>query len=215
METIKIALLACFLLIHSLTASTGSTEDLIPPTRTLETDKAENQAKGKITVVSEPPGLKVLLDGSGIGRTPIWLKQIKPGPHKLRIENSETEFVAMPETILRISLFDDSFIIEEVQSEKETGPETEPTDEGEKVAPETARCKFGYYESPPGFSHCYYGGWGVHICSTDTGLRECNVEGGKAYSCEQLENDLRARDCCRNAYGGFSKSFALKYCDVK
>ncbi len=214
MEKNKILLLACFLMTFSTTASIGYSEDLIPPTRTLQTDETERQAKGKITVASEPPGLPVFLDGIEIGRTPVWSKPIEPGSHKLRIADSETDIFATPETLLRVSLFEGSFIVEEVDSEKETDAERKPLPHERRPPPETVRCKYGHFESPPGSYKCYYGGWGTHVCTTNTGLKECKVSGGKAYSCEQLKNELQARDCCRNNYGGFSKSFTLEACDI-
>ena len=57
-------------------------EELIAPTRTLE---GRVQFPGRLSVVSEPPELEVFLDGSSIGKTPIWLKEVKVGSHALRI----------------------------------------------------------------------------------------------------------------------------------
>ena len=54
----------------------------------------------------------------------------------------------------------------------------------------------------------------MHVCETEVGLRDCKVRGDKAYSCEQLSTDLRARDCCQEKYGGFSKSFILGDCGI-
>ena len=71
-----IAFFACCLLLYSLTASTGSADELIPPSQTLKSPKVDY---GKLTVVSEPPGLKVYLDGSELGQTPIWLMEVQAG----------------------------------------------------------------------------------------------------------------------------------------
>jgi len=189
----------------------GFAEELIPPSRTLQNAK---EAYGKLTVASEPPGLEVFLDGSKIGQTPIWLKQVKPGPHKLRVKQAETDIFVKPDKTLQISLFKGSFVIKEVELEKEPGPKKELPAKEREMVPDTSQCKYGYYEDPPGTYHCYYGGSGIHVCETNTGLRECKVRGDKAYSCEQLITDLRAKDCCREEYGGFSKSFILGDCGM-
>ena len=206
-----IALFTRCLLLLLLAASISFGGELIPPSRTLQGAKEPN---GKLTVVSEPPGLRVFLDGSKIGKTPIWLKQVKPGPHKLRVKQSETDIYVKPGKILQISLFKDSFVIKEAELEKEPGPEKELPAKGKEMVPDTSQCKYGYYEDPPGTYHCYYGGWGIHVCETDTGLRECKVSGDKAYTCVQLSADLRAKDCCQEKYGGFSKSFILGDCGM-
>jgi hypothetical protein len=102
----------------------------------------------------------------------------------------------------------------EVELGKEPGPGIELPAEGKKVVSDKSKCKYGYYEDPPGTFHCYYGGWGMHVCETDVGLRDCRVSGDKAYACEQLRTDLRAKDCCQEKYGGFSKSFILGDCGM-
>jgi len=206
-----IALFAYCLLLYSLTASTSLAEELIPPSRTLQDAK---EAYGKLTVVSEPSGLEVFLDGSRIGQTPIWLKQVKQGPHKLRVKQLETDIFVKPGKILQISLFKGSFVIKEVELEKEPSPEKKLPAKGKQMVPDRSQCKYGYYEDPPGIYHCYYGGWGIHVCETDTGLLKCKVRGDKAYTCEQLSTDLRARDCCQKNYGGFSNSFILGDCGI-
>jgi hypothetical protein len=201
----------CLLLLLSATPiSLG--EELIPPSRTLQDVK---EAYGKLTVASEPSGLEVFLDGSKIGLTPVWLKQVKPGPHKLRVRQAETDIFVKSGKILQISLFKGSFVMTEVELGKESGPGKELPAKGKKVIPDKSQCKYGYYEDPPGTFHCYYGGWGMHVCETDTGLLECKVRGDKAYTCEQLSTDLRAKDCCPEEYGGFSKSFILGACGMQ
>ena len=86
---------------------TFAAEELIPPTRTLE---GRVELPGTLTVVSEPPDLEVSLDGSSIGRTPIWLKELKPGPHTVRIGQEKTEVHVQPGKKMALSFFKDSFI---------------------------------------------------------------------------------------------------------
>jgi hypothetical protein len=209
-----IALFAYCLLLYSLTASTSLAEELIPPSRTLQDAK---EAYGKLTVVSEPPGLNVFLDGSKIGQTPIWLRKVKPGPHKLRVKHSETDIHVEANTTLQISFFKGSFTAKaEKEEKKQASPEKERPAEETGLVTDPGFCKYGYYEDPakPGFYRCYYDGWGTHICETNTGLKECVVRGNSPYSCEDLAQALRATDCCQENFGGFSTSFSLNQCET-
>ncbi|MGH7252951.1 MAG: PEGA domain-containing protein [Nitrospiraceae bacterium] len=86
---------------------TFAAEELIPPTRTLE---GRVELPGSLTVVSEPPDLDVSLDGSSIGRTPVWFKEVKPGPHTVRIGQEKTEVHVQPGKKMALSFFKDSFI---------------------------------------------------------------------------------------------------------
>jgi len=86
---------------------TCAAEELIPPTRTLE---GRVELPGSLTVVSEPPDLEVSLDGSSIGRTPVWFKEVKPGPHTVRIGQEKTEVHVQPGKKMALSFFKDSFI---------------------------------------------------------------------------------------------------------
>ena len=72
--------------------------DLIAPTRTLQ---GSGEALGKLTVVSEPPGLDAFLDGSNIGKTPVWLNGVEPGLHTLKVKNSETQIHVLPGKLLK------------------------------------------------------------------------------------------------------------------
>jgi hypothetical protein len=207
-----VKIIAYCLLLYSLTVSRSLSEELIPPSRTLQDAK---EVYGKLTVASEPSGLEVFLDGSKIGLTPVRLKQVKPGAHKLRVSQAETDLFVKPGKIMHVSLFKGSFVMKEVELRKEADPGKELPAKGKKVIPDKSKCKYGYYEDPPGTFHCYYGGWGMHVCETDTGLLECKVRGDKAYTCEQLSTDLRARDCCPEKYGGFSTSFILGNCGMQ
>jgi hypothetical protein len=96
-------------------------DDLIPPTRTLESYWI---APGRVTVVSEPPGLEVFLDGSKLGETPVWLRQVDPGLRKLQILQAQTDIFVQPGKTLQVTLFKGSFIIipeEDKKAEKLRG----------------------------------------------------------------------------------------------
>jgi len=105
-------------------------EELIAPTRTLE---GRVQLPGRLSVVSEPPELEVFLDGSPIGKTPIWLQEIKAGSHTLRIGKEETDLVVDSGERITISFFIGAFIdiskkmeaVEEPRPAPEKAPERE------------------------------------------------------------------------------------------
>jgi hypothetical protein len=97
--------------------------ELIEPTRTLE---GEQQTTGRLTVLSDPPGLEITLDGNSLGKTPAFLVEIDSGIHSLRVENSETDIHIEPGKILKISLHKDEFILMPVAEKKaEKQPEIE------------------------------------------------------------------------------------------
>jgi len=107
--------------------------ELIAPTQTLRGTK---EAQGKLTVVSEPTGLDAFLDGSNIGKTPVWLKDVKPGMHALKVKDSETQIHVLPGKTLQVSLFKGSFIKiakEEKNVEKQVGPEEKKLTEPKKA----------------------------------------------------------------------------------
>ena len=96
---------AVFLLL--LVTDLSPASDLIEPSRTLKTETNE---PGNLAVLSEPPDLDVTLDGTLIGKTPIFLKDIKSGTYQLRVKASETTIYVEPGKTLRISLFKGEFI---------------------------------------------------------------------------------------------------------
>lgn len=109
------------LLVASLVCHGG---ELIPPSQTL---RGPRQILTKLTVLSEPPGLKVFLDGSEIGKTPV-RRQVKAGSYTLRVKDSETEIEAEAGEEVKISLFKGSFIPipkTERAAEKQPGLEQE------------------------------------------------------------------------------------------
>ncbi len=125
--TLSILLLSCL----GVSVVFGS-DGLIPPTRSL--DRPRDQG-GRLTVVSEPPHLEVFLDGFKIGHTPVWLKEVKPGAHKLRVRHSEADVYVERGKTLTLSFFKGSFLAvpEETEADKERAPEPGKLTEGRKV----------------------------------------------------------------------------------
>jgi len=119
---------AVFLLL--LIANLSAASDLIEPSRTLKT--ASNEP-GNLDVLSEPPNLDVTLDNTFIGKTPIYLPNVKPGTYQLRVKDSETTIYVQPGTTLQISLFKGEFI--NIPVKKEEPVVQQPSEE--KKVPET------------------------------------------------------------------------------
>ena len=121
----------CFLFL-CLAPLGSSGDESIPPTRTLQ---EPGSTWGGLTVFSEPPQLEVYLDGKKVGETPVWLKHVKAGFHKLRVEHSETDIYLEPGGSIQLSLYKGSFITvarEKREGEKETGVEGERPAEARK-----------------------------------------------------------------------------------
>jgi len=118
----RIGLSALLLLFSGVPLSLGG-DALIAPTRSLE---GPREPVGSLTVVSEPPGLEVFLDGSEIGQTPVWMKQVKRGPHKLRVRRSETDVYVETGKMLTLSFFKGSFIVVPNKKEALAKPRLEP-----------------------------------------------------------------------------------------
>ena len=81
--------------------------DLIEPTRNFG-EKTETTSR--LTILSEPPGLKVSLDGKGLGKTPAFMLEVEPVIHTLRVKDSETKIYPEPGKTLIISLFKNEFV---------------------------------------------------------------------------------------------------------
>ena len=96
---------AVFLLL--LITGLSPASDLIEPSRGLQ--NAAN-ATGNLAVLSEPPNLDVTLDKALIGKTPIFLKNVKSGTYRLRVKDSETTIYVEPGATLQISLFKGEFV---------------------------------------------------------------------------------------------------------
>jgi len=94
--------------------------ELIEPTRTLEDAGAR---WGKLVVFSEPPEFDVFLDGSNIGKTPVWLEKVREGTHKLQIKDLEKEICVKEGKTLKVGLFKGRFITG-IEEEKKVGIET-------------------------------------------------------------------------------------------
>ena len=110
----QIPLMPFFLGLLFFTAPFCLGGELIAPTRTLQGTEINS---GRISVLSEPPGLDVFLNNSKIGQTPILSIEINAGVHKLRVKDSETEILVIPGKSLQLSVYKGSFI--EIQREKE------------------------------------------------------------------------------------------------
>jgi hypothetical protein len=80
---------------------------LIEPTRTLG---GPENTWGGLTVFSEPPQLAVYFDGEKVGTTPLWLRHVVTGPHKLKIEEAEKDVHVEKGKTARIGLFKGSFV---------------------------------------------------------------------------------------------------------
>ena len=93
--------------------------ELIAPTRTL---RGAKEPPGRVSVFSEPVGLDAFLDGSKIGKTPVWLKSVEPGLHVLKVKDSETEIHVLPGKTLQVTLFKGSFIKTVKEKEKVDKP---------------------------------------------------------------------------------------------
>jgi hypothetical protein len=106
--------------------------EMIEPTRTLQ-DAGERW--GKLVVFSEPPEFDVLLDGSKVGQTPVWLERVKEGTHKLKIGDLEKEIYVKEGKTLKVGLFKGRFITR-LEEEKKVGKQAaadkkEPATKGE------------------------------------------------------------------------------------
>jgi hypothetical protein len=97
--------------------------ELIEPTQTLD---GKQEPKGRLTILSEPPGLKIILDGQEMGNTPAFLLEIEEGIHTLQVNDSETEIYISPGKTLKLSLHKERFIfisVAEKEVESQSGSE--------------------------------------------------------------------------------------------
>jgi hypothetical protein len=124
----KITIVLVFGLAFLLGYSTAWSSELIKPTRTLD---STGEKLGKLSVFSEPPGLEVALEGEIIGNTPAFFDDVKPGIHRLRVKNSETDITIEPGKTLQISLYEGKFVLipatDKKQPEQSQAAETTPT----------------------------------------------------------------------------------------
>jgi len=82
-------------------------EDLIPPSRTLETAE---QVPGEVSLFSEPPGLEVFINKESAGLTPARGISLNPGIHSLQIEKAELEFEIGSSQHVQFSFFNGQII---------------------------------------------------------------------------------------------------------
>jgi PEGA domain len=123
----KVGILTVMLAAAALMAGSWSfAGELIEPTRTLG---GPEKPWGSLNVFSEPPRMDVYLDGEKVGATPLWLRQVEAGPHKLKVEESEKDVQVEKGKAARIGLFKGSFVtFSAVKEEKAASeaPKEEP-----------------------------------------------------------------------------------------
>ncbi len=98
---------AFFSIVLLAAGALGDGGELIEPTRTIEDPGAQ---WGKLVIFSEPPEFDVFLDGSNIGKTPVWLEKVREGTHKLQIKDLEKEICVKEGKTLKVGLFKGRFI---------------------------------------------------------------------------------------------------------
>ena len=128
-----VAMIVCFLW---MPVAQGFDGELIAPTRTL---KGENVKPGKLYVFSEPPGLKVILDGKTLGKAPIYLESVGQGAHQLRVADKETTLYVTAGEVRRLSYFKGRFV--EVPVEGESTGKQPRTGETERTPKQSAEEK--------------------------------------------------------------------------
>jgi hypothetical protein len=126
---------AVLVLVGLLVSVSPTAGELIEPTQTLE--GKQQPTTGRLTILSEPPGQKIALDGKSLGKTPTFLLEIEAGVHTLRVTDSETDIYVEPGKTLKVSLFRNEFVfIPLKEKEAETQPEIETAmGAGEITAP--------------------------------------------------------------------------------
>ena len=98
----------CLLVFTGLVLSPASGQSgMIEPSRSLENAA---QPKAKLTVLSEPSGFDIVLDGQSMGKTPTFLIDVQPGIHRLKVNNLETTIRVEAGKTLQISLYKGKFI---------------------------------------------------------------------------------------------------------
>ncbi|MGD2097861.1 MAG: PEGA domain-containing protein [Desulfobacterales bacterium] len=97
--------------------------ELIEPTQRLD---GEQKQTGRLTVLSEPPGLEIVLDGNNLGKTPAFLMEVDEGIHTLQVKNSKIEIYIKPGKTLKLSYHKEKFIfipVAEKEIKKQPGPD--------------------------------------------------------------------------------------------
>jgi hypothetical protein len=128
---------------------------LIEPTRSLQD---ASDGAGLLSVLSEPPGMEVQLDGNVIGKTPVFSARFPPGHHVLRIKDSKTDIHIVAGKTFAISWFKGAFIEipatvkppAEIAREPQAPPAKPKPDEGPGAQPSTAKDPFYWPLNPRG-----------------------------------------------------------------
>lgn len=127
---ISVLFIPAFFILPICLARLSLGDELIPPTRTLESGE---KTWGKLTVFSEPPGFMVYLDNEEAGITPLWLGKVETGMHTVRIKDKEAEIYIEQGRRTKAGLFKESFIVmqeKEIEVAQQPGPEAKPMPEG-------------------------------------------------------------------------------------
>jgi len=109
------------LLLASVSVCFGG--EIIEPTRTLH---EPGKTWGGLTIFSEPPQLDVSLDGEKVGETPLWLREVKTGPHTIKIAHAETVVHVEKDQRLKVGLFKGSFVVSPEPKKEQPKFETKP-----------------------------------------------------------------------------------------
>lgn len=107
MQLRSAALSASFCVCIGMFIAFSASAQLIEPTRTLASDTT---TKSTLTVLSEPPGLPVMLDGKMLGATPVFNARLDAGTHLLQVDDNQTPLDLAANTSVRIALFKGAYI---------------------------------------------------------------------------------------------------------
>ena len=135
--------------------SAGLQAQLIEPTRSLG---GAPEGAGLLNVLSEPPGMDVQLDGSVIGKTPIFSARFPAGLHVLRIGDSEAEIHLVAGKTVALSWFKGAFIAipetskppADIANEPQPQPAKPKPDDGQGARQDTAKDPFYWPLNPRG-----------------------------------------------------------------
>ena len=120
----KLMLLVIMVSLNLIVISSAVPAELIEPSRSLGGE--QQPTTGRLTVLSEPPGLKITLDGDSLGKTPTFMVEVEEGIHTLRVKDSQTDIYIKSGKTLKISLHKNEFILIPV---KEKPVEEQPVTE--------------------------------------------------------------------------------------
>lgn len=134
----ELMLLVIMVSLNLIVISPAVPAELIEPSRSLGGE--QQPTTGRLSVLSEPPGLKITLDGDSLGKTPTFMVEVQEGIHTLRVKESETDIYIKPGKTLKISLHKDEFILIPVKEKQvEEQPMTEAKTETRATGVATPR----------------------------------------------------------------------------